>query len=778
MLNIPEILDDVVLDELFIDSRKPKPEHGMFFAIRGLHHDGHEYIDELIAKGVRYFVVDESFEINGRDARFLVVPETLDAFQKIAAAFRKTFNGKVVGITGSNGKTIVKEWLSQLLLTAGYRVSKSPKSYNSQVGVPLSVLRANPSDDYLVFEAGISTVGEMSRLAQMLSPDDVILTNLGSAHDEGFKDRAEKLKEKLDLAQDLSALQTSPILAQEVDKAISWSSDYVVSSSGEGSTVRVAGETYFLPFKDSASVENAMHCIFFAVGQGISVNVINDWIHELRPVATRLEVKEGVQNTRILSDYYNNDKAGFLISLEYTHSLNVQEAKVLIFSDISGLQQNDIEEYLEIQTAILKGGFERVIAIGPVCTSLRANFRQWETFPSTSEFIKGVDFESFSDQFIILKGARDFVFERIEERMVRSVHKTRFEINLSTLEQNLNYYREQLSTGTKLMVMVKAFAYGSGDVEVARLLEYTKVDYLAVAYTDEGVALRNAGITLPIMVMNSDVYDTDRLRKFNLEPEVYSLTKFSAHVERYKGLKIHLKLDTGMHRLGFEEHDLDSLIELLVKEEIEVATVFSHLVGADSAGLDDFTKAQIQLFESLYDRISQVLPTVPLKHILNSGGIRRFPEAHYDMVRLGIGLYGFGPADEGNTEQVGTLIATISQVRSVNQGESVGYSRSQIVERDSQIATVSIGYADGYDRRFSNGVGHMLVAGVKCPVVGNVCMDMTMIDVTGVPVQEGDEIVVYGEGLDVETLASDIGTISYELLTSIGQRIPRVFYSE
>ncbi len=777
-LGIEKIPEEVILDEIFIDSRKSNSENGLFVAIRGLHHDGHDFVDELIGKGGRFFIVDEKFEVEDRNAHFIVVPNTLHAFQNIAAAFRKTFKGKVVAVTGSNGKTIVKEWLSQLLLSAGFRVSKSPKSYYSQVGVPLSVLRANPNDDYFIFEAGISTTGEMERLEQVLTPDAAILTNIGSAHDQGFDDREEKIREKLILAKRLSRVQAPPSLVSDVSHSYSWSASDLSNPNGEGSALTIAGESYFLPFGDSASVENAMHCICFGLDQDIAPAVIREWILELRPVATRLELKAGTQNTRILSDYYNNDQAGFLMALEYTHSLSIKEGKVLILSDISDVEGNTKRSYQEIQKAILKEGFERVIAIGPVCSGLQSELLPWETYASTESFLEQVNFDSFSDQFILLKGARYFAFERIEERLVRSVHKTRFEINLSTLERNLNHYREQLSSGTKLMVMVKAFAYGSGDIEVARLLEYTKVDYLAVAYTDEGVALRNAGISLPIMVMNSDPYDTDRLRKFNLEPEVYSLHKFTDFIDRYSGLKIHLKLDTGMHRLGFEEDDLDELALLLNKSEIEVASVFSHLVGTDSKKLDGFTLAQIDLFESMYGQIVKNMPNAPLKHILNSSGISRFAEAHFDMVRLGIGLYGFGSATQGKTEQIGTLIATVSQIRKVKAGESVGYSRSQILDRDSRIATISIGYADGYDRRFGNGIGEMLVNGSLCPIVGSVCMDMTMIDVSGVEVEEGDEVIVYGGGLDVETLAEKIGTISYELLTSVGQRIPRVFYSE
>ncbi len=822
---------------LLTDSRfVSQPEQSIFFAIKGERHDGHVFIKDLYEKGVREFVVEKKalndalkaqLE-NLSEAKFFVVENAIRALQHLAASHRQTFDIPVVGVTGSNGKTIVKEWLS-VLLSKDYSLVKSPRSYNSQIGVPLSVWEINEHHNFGIFEAGISKSGEMEFLEPIIRPTIGIFTNLGSAHDEGFRSRKQKATEKLRLFQRSKTLiyckdfedidDEIRILLKAVNptiELIGWSrkagSKIFVNATKHNSycTLQILWNSqiydFKIPFADDASIENATHCIFLMLHQGIDTTEIQSRLDMLKPIAMRLELKQGINDCYLIDDTYNNDYAGLSVALDFMTQQHTKRDKVLIISDVlqSGLEEADLYESI---AELIKGKqIDRVIGIGEVIsrnqkafyTSTLVDKKTIVFYQSTKEFLEKYPINQLQSALILVKGARKFEFEKIINRLTLKVHGTVFEVNLDALTNNLNFYRNKIGSSTKIMVMVKAFAYGSGSAEVASLLEYHRVDYLGVAYTDEGVVLRQNGIKLPIMVLNPQPESFVKLIEYNLEPEIYSfkiLNSYLAYLNnhsfdnspplgQFDGLVrgIHLKLDTGMHRLGFEAQDIETLIELLKQNsKIKIASIFSHLVGADESEHNAFSKAQIERFEQMSQQIIDALDgQKPLRHICNSAGIIRFPEAKFDMVRLGIGLYGVEVTgtEQKELQTVGTLKTVISQIKYLKSGESVGYSRKGILEKDSKIATIAIGYADGFDRGFSKGVGKVLVKGVACPVVGNVCMDMTMIDVSEADCKEGDEVIIFGKDLSIKDLAASIGTISYEILTGVSERVKRVFYKE
>lgn len=807
---------------LLTDSRQLVfPQQTLFFAIKGQHHDGHHYLGDLYQKGVRQFVVEkkaltdaltdqlESFE----DAQIWEVDNSIKALQELAKRHRTQFDIPVVGVTGSNGKTIVKEWLSQLM-SADFRIAKSPKSYNSQIGVPLSVWQLNDTHTLGIFEAGISQSHEMKALQEIIRPTIGIFTNIGSAHDEGFRSRKQKATEKLRLftqSQHLIYRADYADIDEEIRlilKPVNPTCELISWGTSETCTVKVdwhkdANQTYIVmksevnkfddqlfavPFTDDASVENLVHCLILMLHMGIPSGEIRQRISRLRPISMRLELKEGINDCYLIDDTYNNDLVGLSIALNFLSQQEQRPHKCAILSDLLQTGQKEEELYAQINTLLQQKRVEKLIAIGDAFArnahliSIPAEF-----YPSTSEFLGSLDTNAFRDAIVLIKGARPFQFERIVNRLQQRVHGTVLEINLDALTHNLNFYRNRVGNDTRIMVMVKAFAYGSGSAEVAQLLQFHRVDYLAVAYTDEGVTLRQNGIELPIMVMNPSHSTFDKLLEFQLEPEIYShkilaewlefITEKSAAAQ----LPIHLKLDTGMHRLGFTDADLPRLIERLAPyPTLKVASIFSHLVGADEAIHNDFSRLQYERFVAGAAQLEAALGYRPLRHILNSAGIVRFPDYKLDMVRLGIGLYGVevNRQEQRLLQQIGTFKTVVSQVKHLPAGETIGYSRKGVLERTSSIATIAIGYADGYDRRFSKGVGKVLINGALCPVVGNVCMDMTMVDSTGVQVEEGDEVIIFGPALPIYNLSEQIGTISYEILTGISERVKRVFYKE
>jgi alanine racemase len=792
---------------LLTDSRKlSQPAGTLFFAIRGRYNDGHKYLEQLYAQGVRQLVVEQGEPEELRrlypEANILLVETGLEALQKLAAWHRAQFPVPVIGITGSNGKTIVKEWLAQLL-SPDELVVKSPRSYNSQLGVPLSVWQLDQNHTFAIFEAGISQPGEMARLQKIIQPTLGIFTNIGSAHDEGFVSHQQKVAEKLKLFKDVELLfycsDHAPVheavQAQGI-KAFTWSKTQTADVTITASTT-VGHKTILeyiykdekqrlaIPFTDEASVENALHCLAVLLYRHLPLSEIQDRLDRLHPVAMRLEMKEAINGCYLIDDTYNNDLAGLAIALNLLVNQPQRGRHTVILSDLleSGLPEEKL--YKQVAELVQARGVEQLIAIGEKISGYSSMFSvPAEFYISTADFLAQFNPARFRDELILVKGARVFGFERIVHAFQQKVHGTVLEVNLDALVHNLNFYRSKLAPDTKLMVMVKAFAYGSGSFEVANLLQFHRVDYLAVAYVDEGVTLREHGITLPIMVMNPSPDSFAKLRQYSLEPEIYALEQLQAYLATLSEpviYKIHLKLDTGMHRLGFTKGDLEALFDLLRQHpQVQVMSAFSHLAGADEAVHNDFSLQQISKFRKMAAVVEEQLGYKVIKHILNSAGIVRFPEHQLDMVRLGIGIYGVEAT--GNEQEalrpVSTLKTTVSQVKHISRGETVGYSRKGVAEADKTIATIAIGYADGYDRRFSNGIGQVLIHGRRCSLIGNVCMDMCMVDITGLDVKAGDEAIVFGPQLTLVELAKSIGTIPYELLTNVSTRVKRVFYSE
>ncbi|MBO0931619.1 bifunctional UDP-N-acetylmuramoyl-tripeptide:D-alanyl-D-alanine ligase/alanine racemase [Fibrella aquatilis] len=784
------------------------PAQSVFFAIRGDHHDGHRYIGDLYAQGVRQFVVDRPVAeaTQYTDAQFITVPNVLAFMQQEAARHRQQFRIPVVGITGSNGKTIVKEWLAQLLSGGSpqpdFVVVRSPKSYNSQVGVPLSVHQLTSAHTIGVFEAGISKPQEMAALEAIIQPTIGILTNIGTAHDEGFKTLRQKVAEKLRLFTRVKTLiycLDNEVVASEVAimlRAVNPSATYLGWSAQEHPEAafwtRINGDQLTLtrradsrtwtiqtPFTDAASVENLTHALLTLLSlKDVATDDLNGRVARLRPVQMRLELKQGINRCVLIDDSYNNDVAGLRLALDFQKQQSSRLPKTVILSDVLQSGQDEADLYAFIGALLAEQGVSQVIGIGPVISRNRRFFAENARFyPDTDTFLSQFSTDWFQESVVLIKGARAFSFERIVNRLQEKVHGTVLHIDLDALTHNLNYYREKVGPQTRLMVMVKAFAYGSGSAEVARLLQFHRVDYLAVAYADEGVFLRQQGITLPIMVMNPAPETFQTLIDNHLEPEMYSM----ALLTEWGGGAIHLKIDTGMHRLGFLPEEIPAVIEYLKQHPAcRIATVFSHLVGADEARFNEFSRQQAEAFAQAVAMLEAGLGYRPVRHLLNSAGIVRFPEYTLDMVRVGIGLYGVESSqlEANRVRTVGTLSTTISQIKTVKAGESVGYSRSGLLEHDAQIATLAIGYADGFDRRLGKGVGQVWVNGVLCPTVGNVCMDMAMIDVTHAPATEGDRVEIFGPNLPVTTLAQQMNTIPYEVLTGISERVKRVFYSE
>lgn len=815
---------------LLTDSRQLIfPQQTIFFAIKGVRHDGHQFIAELYQKGVRQFVVEQKSLTDSLlttlesfvNAQIWAVESSLKALQDVAKQHRAQYDIPVVGITGSNGKTIVKEWLGQLL-SADYRIVKSPKSYNSQIGVPLSVWQLNDTHTLGIFEAGISQVHEMKSLQEIIQPSIGIFTNIGSAHDEGFRSRKQKVTEKLRLFTQCQQLiyradysdidEEIRLILKPVNpkcELISWGSaenalikaewhqdtdqTYVVLNSA---LERYDNQLFAIPFTDEASVENCIHCLILMLTLGIPSAEIRQRAARLRPISMRLELKEGINDCYLIDDTYNNDLVGLTMALNFLGQQEQRSQKVAILSDLLQTGQKEDELYAQINTLLQQKGVQQLIAIGEAFTR-NAHLIQVEAryFATTNDFLAKFPLQSFKDSLVLIKGARPFQFERIVHRLQQKVHGTVLEINLDALTHNLNFYRNRVGNDTKIMVMVKAFAYGSGSAEVAQLLQFHRVDYLAVAYADEGVLLRQNGIELPIMVMNPSSSTFEKLVEYQLEPEIYShkildewlnfrstALPSDEEIDMVNSeVPIHLKLDTGMHRLGFTEADLPLLsYKLQQNPSLKVASIFSHLAGADEAIHNEFTRLQYERFLAGAAQLEQTLGYRPLRHLLNSAGIVRFPEYKLDMVRLGIGLYGVevNRLEQRSLQQIGTFKTVVSQVKHLLPGETIGYSRTGVLEKASSIATIALGYADGYDRRFSKGIGKVLINGALCPVVGNVCMDMTMVDATGVTVQEGDEVIIFGNDLPITQLADQIGTIPYELLTGISERVKRIFYKE
>jgi Alr-MurF fusion protein len=788
---------DRTIETIITDSRKAiAGDSSVFFAIKGLHHDGHQYIGDLARFGVKQFVVESHYQPAGElaDCNFFRCDSTLAALQDLVAFHRSKLSAKVIGITGSNGKTIIKEWLYQLL-SDDYKTIKNPGSYNSQLGVPLSVWQLQPHHEIGIFEAGISTRSEMQKLQRIILPQIGIFTNLRSAHDEGFTNAREKAEEKAKLFKESEVViycRDHELVHDVLSgfKTFSWGyvrqSDAWVTRREQFYQITTAKNIYTLniPFTDNASIENCLHCIALLICLNYTEDVIQKKISLLKSVPMRLELKEAINQCQVIDDTYNNDLGGLQISLQFLANQNQKKNKTAILSDVleSGLSDDALTE--KISMLLEENNIQRMIGIGKKLQVHSNAFKSNSVFyASTDEFLKLFPLDTFENEVILVKGARVFQFEKIVSVLQRKVHGTIMEINLGAVVHNLNYFRSLIKPSTKIMVMVKAFAYGSGSAEIANVLQYHKVDYLGVAYADEGVDLRKNNIRLPIMVMNPSEESFDVLLANNLEPEMYSFRILQSFLEFLSGrtAKIHLKLDTGMHRLGFEERDVKSLAGVLAANpNLKVASIFSHLAGADEAQHDQFSNTQAERFRKMADELSQDLGYKPIYHILNSPGIMRLPALQFDMVRLGIGLYGVDPTSDKSSslKVVATLKTVISQIKKIKKGETVGYGRRGLAEHDMTIGTIAIGYADGYSRAFSRGVGEVLIHGKLARVIGNVCMDMTMVDLTGIEAREGDEVTIFGEALSIHAVAAKINTIAYEILTNTSERVKRVFVAE
>lgn len=798
------------IDWILTDSRSVCfPEETLFFALKTKRNDGHKYIDELFEKGVRNFVVSTLPEKkdNYPNCNFLLVNDTLKALQLLAEKHRENFQIPVIGITGSNGKTIVKEWLYQLL-NENYVITRSPRSYNSQIGVPLSVWMMNEKTELGIFEAGISEMGEMEELRNIIRPTIGILTNIGGAHQENFFSMQEKCMEKLSLFKDCDVIvyngdneliSSSVLKSLFTSREIAWSTKdnerplFIESiDKGDNSTtityryIGMPGK-YTIPFIDDASIENSIHCVAIALYFMIPQDVIAARMEKLEHIAMRLEVKEGKSGCVLINDSYNSDLASLDIALDFMSRRSDDKGKkrTLILSDMFQTGQSSKLLYRQVAELVHSRGIDKIIGVGDDIQAASSRFDvEKYFFQNTQQLIESEMLQSLKNEVVLIKGSRNFHFEEISDLLELKVHETILEINLNAIVDNLNYYRNKLKPETKLVCMVKAFAYGAGSFEISKTLQDHRVDYLAVAVADEGSELRKAGITSSIMIMNPELSAFKTMFDYRLEPEVYSFNLLeelikAAEKEGVTNFPIHIKLDTGMHRLGFIPEEIPELIRRLKSQNAVIPrSVFSHLVGSDSDQFDSFTKRQIETFEKASAELQDAFSHKIIRHICNTAGIERFPGAQFDMCRLGLGLYGVDPYTNKILHNVSTLKTTILQIHDVPKEETVGYSRKGKLNRDSRIAAIPIGYADGVDRHLGNGNAYCLVNGQKAYYVGNICMDVCMIDVTDIDCKEGDKVEIFGDNLPVTLLAEKLGTIPYEILTSVSNRVKRVYYHD
>ena len=798
------------IDWLLTDSRSLAfPESTLFFALRTKLGDGHHYIDNLYHRGVRNFVVGTlplNYETLYDDANFILVASPLKALQRLAREHRGRMQLPVIGVTGSNGKTVVKEWLYQLL-SPQMNVTRSPRSYNSQVGVPLSVWQLDEHSQIGIFEAGISQPDEMQSLYEMILPSIGVMTNLGSAHQENFATLEEKCYEKLSLFRDADVLVycADDALLQDCvgnsllhGDVIAWSTQdperalYInhIAKADEGTHIAYTylGQKfdYIIPFTDEASITNSIHCLAVCLYLHIANHDIAERMKHLEPVAMRLEVVQGLHNCTLINDTYNSDVTSLDIALDFMNRRPEQKnkSKTLILSDILQTGLTAIELYTKVSDMINHRSIDKLIGVGPEISAMKMLFKTHSLFfSSTEELMKSGIIENLTNEIILIKGSRQFEFEQITAALSLRAHETTLDVNLEAIAENLNYYRSFMQHETKITCMVKASAYGAGSIEVAKTLQDRGVDYLAVAVADEGADLRRAGITAGIIVMNPEMSAFGTLFKYDLEPEVYSFKLLDALIhqaekEGIQGFPVHIKLDTGMHRLGFNpQKDMTELIFRLKHQTALIPrSVFSHFVGSDSPDFDSFSQSQFELFDTASLTLQAAFPFKILRHICNSAGIERFSERHLDMVRLGLGLYGIDPIDNRRLHNATSLRTTILQIREVPQGDSIGYSRRTVVDRPSRIAAIPIGYADGLNRHLGNRKGFCLVNGKRAPYVGNICMDVCMIDVTDIACQEGDRVEIFGDNLPVTELSDLLQTIPYEILTSVSNRVKRIYF--
>lgn len=800
---------DDEIEHLVFDSRRvQQPATSLFLALKTTHNDGHKFIPDAYNKGIRNFVVSEDVDVNKiGNATIILVKDTLTALHSLAAFHRSKFHFPVIGITGSNGKTVVKEWL-HLLLQDDFKIVRSPKSYNSQIGVPLSVWQINNQHTLGIFEAGISTTGEMEKLGNIIQPTIGILTNVGEAHNEGFLDKAQKLAEKLLLFKNTPVLIArnkdlgwKKGLIEKNTKLFTWGSaannEFIVSTlekNTEQTTVvlhyKQAAYKLVIPFIDDASVENALTCCCVLLLLAYTEAVINARLTKLHTIDMRLQLRHSINNCLVINDSYSADINSLKIALDFLQQQGSGLSKTVIISDFFESGKADNELYNEISELLNAYEVKKVIVIGEKISNeipdkLPASV-SFQTYLSTGDFIKEFKSSQFFNEIILIKGARKYEFERIARLFERKLHQTRLEINLNALANNLKEYQKLLKPNTKVMAMVKAFSYGSGGAEIASVLQYHNVHYLGVAYADEGVELVKAGITLPIMVINAEASSFAAIVDYNLQPVIYSfdlLKKFEFYLlqQGLQSYPVHIEIETGMHRLGFTFAEVEELSKYISSTAtLTVQSVFSHLAASEDPAQQAFTLHQADTFNAAVKIIEKYISYPFLKHISNSAAIVKHPQLQMDMVRLGIGLYGIEVGGDGlDLDAVATLRSTVAQLKEVKKGESVSYNRKGVLTKDSLIATIRIGYADGYSRQFSNGIGKMLINGKLVPVIGTVCMDMTMVDVTELKtVKEGDDVLIFGPQLPVQKVAGWINTIPYEIMTGVSQRVRRIYFHE
>ena len=803
-------LGEAKIGILLTDSRSlSDPAVSLFFALSTTHNDGHRYIRDLYERGVRNFVVNNAFvdTDNMPDANFLTVSDTLAALQHLAVFHRKQFNIPVVGITGSNGKTIVKEWLYQLLHDR-LNIVRSPRSYNSQTGVPLSVWQLNEQTELGIFEAGISLPGEMQKLEPIILPTVGLFTTIGEAHQENFYSQEEKCLEKLQLFESVEKIIYNAdhhlinyCMEKKgfTGKAFSWSKIHVhanlfISRIDKGIdrtiieyVVQDARHTIKIPFTDDASIEDAIHCLAFIQYLFPDLDALSKRFEKLDPVAMRLDVNKGIHNNILINDTYNSDINSLSIALDFMarRSIDNPFKRVLILSDILQSGMVPAAFYRKVAELVSQKQVQHIIGIGPNLMSHSNLFgMEKEFYPTTESYLDSGRWRNLKDSIVLIKGSRQSRFERISEQLEEKAHQTVLEVDLDAVIHNLKYFRSQLHPETKVICMVKAFGYGVGSYELAKTLQERGADYLAVAVADEGAELRREGITMPILVMNPEEHAFNTLFEYSLEPEIYNQNILNAMIRETgrRGIlhyPIHIKLDTGMNRLGFDAVELPIVLEKLnVQQGVIVKSVFSHLAGSDSPLFDEFTRKQIDRFQQETSGLEKALNYPVMKHILNSAGIERFPEAQMNMVRLGIGLYGISVINPSNLKPVATLKTRILQIREVKKEETVGYNLNGRLQRNSRIACLPIGYADGLDRRLGNGNLSILIGGKKCPTIGNICMDICMVDITDTHVGEGDEAILFGDEITISDWAEKLQTIPYEILTSISPRVKRIYYKE
>lgn len=801
-------------DDIIIDSRSASfNSQSLFVAIVGTNNDGHAFIYNLYEKGVRSFIISKEDSIHKelKDATFILVPNTLFALQKIAENHRKRFHYPLIAITGSNGKTIVKEWLFQLLCN-DFLIAKSPRSYNSQIGVPLSIMTMQEKHTLAIMEAGISLNGEMRNLEKMLLPDTVLFTNIGEAHAANFLSTEQKLSEKLILAKHCKKLIIGidhPIIKLQIEKLKKNRHELLIFTWGKESKANLcikdivknnySTDIYAIynqrevkiaiPFLDDASVENAISCWAYLLSENYDNEIIIQRMKLLTPVEMRMEMKSGINNCTIINDSYNSDLASLRVALNFLKQHSHGKKISLFLSDILQTGKTSDAIYLELKQILNELDFNKIYLIGKQFSD-HANLFKGNVFfyENTASCLEKLRTEDFLNEFILIKGARTFQLEQISNFLSLKLHKTSLKINLNAVAHNFNVYRKIVPSNTKIMVMVKAFAYGGGSNQIASVLQHIKADYLAVAYTDEGIELRKSGITLPIMVMNPDSESFEKLFEYHLEPQIYSIRILKSLIDFVSSNKnknqlfaIHIKIDTGMHRLGLDTEDINTTISLIKpNSQIIIKSILSHLAASENPEFDDFTIEQIRLFEHAVSLMEQSFDYPIIKHILNSEGIARFRNYAFDMVRLGIGLYGIS----GNKElksglmNVLELKTVISQIKHIKIGESVGYGRSEIAKKPLTIATIAIGYADGFNRKLGLRKGYVWVKNKKAEVVGNVCMDMSMIDITDIDAREGDEVVIFDSTYGITNFAELQQTIPYEILTGISPRVKRIYLQE